>query len=88
MKTKWEKQTFRECVQPIRVDRGKQVKAREYLSSGKYPIVDQGQGLVGGWTDSEAAVVQEGLPYVVFGDHTRISSTSISLLLSALTARN
>jgi len=72
MTTEWSKQTFKECIQPIRVDRSKQVKAREYLSSGKYPIVDQGQGLVGGWTDSEAAVIQDGLPYVIFGDHTRI----------------
>lgn len=72
MTTKWDKQTFTECVQPIRVDRGKQVKAREYLSSGKYPVVDQGQGLVAAWTDSEAAVIRDGLPYVVFGDHTRL----------------
>lgn len=72
MTTEWDKQTFTECVQPFRVDRGKQVKAREYLSSGKYPIVDQGQGLVAGWTDSEAAVIRDGLPYVVFGDHTRL----------------
>jgi type I restriction enzyme S subunit len=72
MTTEWDKQSFTECVQPIRVDRGKQVKAREYLSSGKYPIVDQGQGLVAGWTDSEAAVIRDGLPYVVFGDHTRL----------------
>jgi type I restriction enzyme S subunit len=72
MTTEWDKQTFTECVQPVRVDRGKQVKAREYLSSGKYPVVDQGQGLVAGWTDSEAAVIGDGLPYVVFGDHTRL----------------
>jgi type I restriction enzyme S subunit len=72
MTTEWDKQTFTDCVEPIRVDRGKQVKTREYLSSGKYPIVDQGQGLVAGWTDSEEAVIQDGLPYVVFGDHTRI----------------
>ena len=72
MTTEWDKQIFTECVQPIRVDRGKQVKAREYLSSGKYPVVDQGQGLVAGWTDSEAAVIRDGLPYVVFGDHTRL----------------
>ncbi len=72
MTTEWDKQTFTECVQPIRVDRGKQVKAREYLSSGKYPIVDQGQGLVAGWTDNEDAVIRDSLPYVVFGDHTRL----------------
>jgi len=72
MTEEWDKQPFTECVQPIRVDRGKQVKAREYLSSGKYPVVDQGQGLVAGWTDSEAAVIRDGLPYVVFGDHTRL----------------
>ena len=38
-----------------------------------YPIIDQGQESIAGWTDNRDAVVFEGLPLVVFGDHTRAS---------------
>jgi len=72
MTTEWDKQTFSECVQPVRVDRTKQIKMRRYQPKGKYPIVDQGQGLVAGWTDNEDVVIRDSLPYVVFGDHTRL----------------
>lgn len=68
----WDNQPFTECTEPVRVDRAKQIKVRQYQSEGKYPIVDQGQGSVGGWTDNEVAVIKDGLPYIVFGDHTRL----------------
>jgi len=72
MTEEWDNQPFTECIEPVSADRDKQIKKRQYQLEGKFPIVDQGQGLVGGWTDSEAAVIQDGLPYVVFGDHTRL----------------
>ncbi len=36
-----------------------------------FPIVDQGAKPVAGWTDDESMVISDGLPLVVFGDHTR-----------------
>lgn len=72
MTEEWDKQPFTECVEPVRVDRAKQIKMRRYQPEGKYPIVDQGQGLVAGWTDNKDAVIRDSLPYVVFGDHTRL----------------
>lgn len=53
---------------PLR--RGK-LQARNYQSAGKFPVIDQGQSEVAGWTDDESLVIDTGLPYVVFGDHTR-----------------
>jgi type I restriction enzyme S subunit len=46
--------------------------ARDYKVSGHFPVVDQGQDQIAGWVDDERLVISEGLPYVVFGDHTRI----------------
>ena len=41
-----------------------------YLEVGPYPIIDQGQKIIVGYTDDESSLVQEG-EYVLFGDHTR-----------------
>ncbi len=41
-----------------------------YLKNGKFPIIDQSQEQVCGWTDDEGAVIKEPLPLIVFGDHT------------------
>ena len=42
----------------------------EYKVSGKYPIIDQSQEYISGWTDDEASVVFNDSPLIVFGDHT------------------
>ena len=47
------------------------VQKGDYLSSGKFPIIDQGQDFIGGFTeDADNLVTGEG-PWIVFGDHTR-----------------
>jgi len=43
---------------------------RDYLDGGSYPVVDQGQKLIGGYTDQDLLVPCE-LPVIVFGDHTK-----------------
>lgn len=45
--------------------------ARDFLDAGRFPLVDQGQELVGGYTDDESALCRAQLPVIVFGDHTR-----------------
>ena len=50
---------------------GTKLKTDEYHQNGKYPIVDQGQNLIAGYTDKEDGVFKE-LPAIIFGDHTRI----------------
>jgi len=68
----WEEKLFAECIEPVRWDRALQIRSSNYLPSGEYPIVDQGQGLIAGWTNNGEAVLKDGLPYIVFGDHTRL----------------
>lgn len=48
------------------------VKKEDYKSIGKYPIVDQGQNFIGGYTNDEELVVKENIPVIIFGDHTKI----------------
>lgn len=37
---------------------------------GRYPIIDQSQKDIAGWTDDESALVHPNKPLVIFGDHT------------------
>lgn len=69
--TEWSMMTVGNCLEPITLRGIHKVLSRDYQSSGNYPIVDQGQTLVAGWTDDEMGVVSSDLPVVVFGDHTR-----------------
>jgi type I restriction enzyme, S subunit len=68
----WQELAVRDCLQPFEIEVGKKVLARDYKANGKFPIVDQGQSLVAGYTDNKPAVIADGLPVVVFGDHTRV----------------
>ena len=49
----------------------RKVPASEYMPSGKYPIYDQGQSQIAGYTDEEDGLFTD-IPAIIFGDHTRI----------------
>lgn len=49
----------------------KKLNTAEYLNHGLYPIIDQGQKSIVGYTNDETALVSNR-EYVLFGDHTRI----------------
>ncbi len=52
-------------------DRGKRIKQKNYLTLGRWPIVDQGKEFFAGYTDDPNLVYEGELPVIVFGDHTR-----------------
>ncbi len=52
-------------------DSKKKLTTKEYSAVGEYPIIDQGQEFIGGYTDNEDVVHESNLPIVIFGDHTR-----------------
>lgn len=54
-----------------KVSRPKRIPTSEYLSEGAYPVIDQGQNVIAGYTNDEDAVISSPLPMVIFGDHTR-----------------
>jgi type I restriction enzyme M protein len=41
-----------------------------YMSVGSFPIIDQSQDEIAGWTNDETTLVKSEKPLVVFGDHT------------------
>ena len=50
---------------------GTKIPKDNYLSEGKYIVVDQGQNIIAGYTNEEDGLYED-VPAIVFGDHTRI----------------
>lgn len=46
------------------------IQTSGYLTEGQFPIVDQSQSFICGWTNDATAVIENDLPLIVFGDHT------------------
>jgi type I restriction enzyme S subunit len=68
----WDTPRVGECVLPFRFERNKQIPSSAYGSAGRWPIVDQGQGLIAGYTDAAEKVIEPREPIIIFGDHTRV----------------
>lgn len=63
--------TYKSLVRKIAISPNKKTKQKEYLSQGVLPIIDQGQSLIGGYSDDMSMQLVCPLPVIVFGDHTR-----------------
>jgi type I restriction enzyme S subunit len=50
----------------------KKLKQKEYQQDGKFPVIDQGQVFIGGYSDKEDLKISYESPLIVFGDHTKI----------------
>lgn len=48
----------------------KKLVTKDYHERGLYPVIDQGQSGIVGFTDDECSLLPDG-EYVLFGDHTR-----------------
>ncbi|RZT89516.1 type I restriction enzyme M protein [Azospira oryzae] len=46
------------------------LQKESYSAAGRYPIIDQSQQEIAGWTNDEFAVIRPAKPLVIFGDHT------------------
>ena len=46
------------------------IQKAAFGSSGRFPIIDQSQDAIAGWTDDESTLVHPTQPLVIFGDHT------------------
>ena len=55
-----------------KTQRTKQVSANNYQISGLYPVIDQSRNYIAGYTDESECVLNVTIPYIVFGDHTRV----------------
>ena len=41
-----------------------------YQAEGQFPIIDQSQSYICGWTNNQDALIVNDLPLIIFGDHT------------------
>ena len=65
----WKYIPFEKCLQ--KVPKQAQVKSKDYLETGRFPIVSQEAELISGYWDDETIVYSHKKPVVVFGDHTK-----------------
>jgi type I restriction enzyme S subunit len=49
----------------------KAVKQRDYLRDGEFPVIDQGEDFISGYSNEESLVLDFKKPVIIFGDHTR-----------------
>ena len=66
----WEKKKVGNLIS--KVLRTKQVSANNYLNSGCIPVIDQSRNYIAGYTNDIESLVEVTIPYIVFGDHTRV----------------
>jgi len=50
---------------------GKSIKQKNYLKEGKFPVIDQGEDFISGYSNDESLVQNFKRPVIIFGDHTR-----------------
>lgn len=67
----WEVLGFEDAIINKRIKVGK-IKQKEYKRIGEYPVIDQSQNYIAGYTDEKDKLYQGILPVIIFGDHTRI----------------
>lgn len=62
--------SYKDAVFKISTTKQK-LKQKEYLKFGEIPVIDQGQEIIGGFTNDKDKVLDCILPVIVFGDHTK-----------------
>jgi len=67
----WASLEFPETLAKTKVGRENQILSSDIKPFGRFPVIDQGQGLIAGYSDEENKVIHDELPLVIFGGHTR-----------------
>lgn len=67
----WQIKKLGEVCDKISLNKIK-IKQKDYLLEGKFPVIDQGQDIIGGYFNDENLVVPNEPPFIIFGDHTKV----------------
>ena len=67
---KWSKVALGEVLRKVKYPQ--KVKKGDFLSAGKYPIVDQSEQYIAGYWNDENCLYVVHRPVIIFGDHTRV----------------
>ena len=62
---------YKNLVKKVSISPEMKTKQKNYLDKGALPIIDQGQKVIGGYTNNLNLQLSCSLPVIVFGDHTR-----------------
>jgi len=66
----WKNTPFEKCLQKTKVPH--KLPKKEYLESGKFPVVSQEATLISGYHNEQTHVFNVSKPVVIFGDHTQV----------------
>lgn len=69
MKNNWQIKEVKKCLNNI--PKLGSILRSEYLTKGEFPVIDQGQNYIAGYTNNKSLVFSDCLPVIIFGDHTR-----------------
>ena len=67
----WPSIEFPKAIRKTNVGRENQILSADIQPFGRFPVVDQGQAFIAGYSDADKRVISDDLPVVIFGDHTR-----------------
>lgn len=67
----WRPDVFASIVEKVSTNK-KKIKESDYLSEGRFPVIDQGQSQISGFSNNEECLIQVNESVVIFGDHTKI----------------
>lgn len=67
----WQSFEFPTTIRKTKIGRENQILSSDIMPLGRFPVVDQGQAFIAGYSDAENRVIRDELPLVIFGDHTR-----------------
>lgn len=65
----WVEKDFEHCIKPITYTN--KIQRKNFLDSGKFPIVSQEDALINGYWNEDVDVFKIDQPVVIFGDHTK-----------------
>lgn len=65
----WELISIKESINKYPLT-GKKLNQKEYEKEGLFPVIDQGQSYIGGYSNREDLIISSENPFIIFGDHT------------------
>ena len=68
----WGTIAFPKAIRNTNIGKENQIPSSEIKLTGKFPVIDQGQPFIAGYSDENDRVIRNDLPLVIFGDHTRV----------------
>ncbi|MHB1300031.1 MAG: restriction endonuclease subunit S [Burkholderiales bacterium] len=66
----WDEDKLSELVTTVTPP--KKLPTNLYQEAGQYPIIDQSQSNICGWTNDKESLISDNFPLIIFGDHTCI----------------